>query len=140
MSDRRLAVVGATGAVGRTLLSVLEERDFPMAELRLMASARSAGSKVTTPPPAAAAASIAAWIARVDFVTPSPAAPNALAENTRWLVGSLRAPTWATHAGRPSGPTGEVACAGAGEAKAKPAVRVAIRARVLLVVWFISAA
>ena len=48
MSDRRLAVVGATGAVGRTLLSVLEERDFPMAELRLMASARSAGSKVTT--------------------------------------------------------------------------------------------
>ena len=48
MSDRRLAVVGATGAVGRTLLLVLEERDFPMAELRLMASARSAGSKVTT--------------------------------------------------------------------------------------------
>ena len=48
MSDRRVAVVGATGAVGRTLLSVLDERDFPMAELRLMASARSAGSVVTT--------------------------------------------------------------------------------------------
>ena len=43
-----MAVVGATGAVGRTLLSVLDERDFPMAELRLMASARSAGSVVTT--------------------------------------------------------------------------------------------
>ncbi|MGH8926022.1 MAG: aspartate-semialdehyde dehydrogenase [Acidimicrobiia bacterium] len=48
MSDRRVAVVGATGAVGRTLLSVLEERDFPMAELRLMASARSAGSLAST--------------------------------------------------------------------------------------------
>ncbi|HJR87537.1 MAG TPA: aspartate-semialdehyde dehydrogenase [Acidimicrobiia bacterium] len=48
MSDRRVAVVGATGAVGRTLLSVLEERDFPMAELRLMASARSVGSKAST--------------------------------------------------------------------------------------------
>lgn len=48
MSDRRVAVVGATGAVGRTLLSVLDERDFPMAELRLMASARSAGSVAPT--------------------------------------------------------------------------------------------
>jgi aspartate-semialdehyde dehydrogenase len=48
VSDRRVAVVGATGAVGRTLISVLEERDFPMAELRLMASARSAGSVVPT--------------------------------------------------------------------------------------------
>lgn len=48
MSDRRVAVVGATGAVGRTLLSILDERDFPMAELRLMASARSAGLKATT--------------------------------------------------------------------------------------------
>lgn len=48
MSDRRVAVVGATGAVGRTLLSVLEERDFPLAELRLMASARSAGTVVPT--------------------------------------------------------------------------------------------
>ncbi|MGH8959513.1 MAG: aspartate-semialdehyde dehydrogenase [Acidimicrobiia bacterium] len=48
MTDRRVAVVGATGAVGRTLLSVLEERDFPMAELRLMASSRSAGSVATT--------------------------------------------------------------------------------------------
>ena len=48
MSDRRVAVVGATGAVGRTLLSVLDERDFPMAELRLMASSRSAGSVAAT--------------------------------------------------------------------------------------------
>lgn len=48
MAERRVAVVGATGAVGRTMLSILEDRDFPIAELRLMASARSAGDKVST--------------------------------------------------------------------------------------------
>ena len=44
----RLAVAGATGAVGRTMLSILEERDFPVSELRVLASARSAGSKIST--------------------------------------------------------------------------------------------
>ncbi|MEX1043618.1 MAG: aspartate-semialdehyde dehydrogenase, partial [Acidimicrobiia bacterium] len=44
-----IAIVGATGAVGRTMLQILGERDFPVAELRLMASARSAGTKVETP-------------------------------------------------------------------------------------------
>jgi aspartate-semialdehyde dehydrogenase len=39
----RLAVLGATGAVGTTLLKVLEERGFPLDELRLLASERSAG-------------------------------------------------------------------------------------------------
>ena len=48
MSDRRVAVVGATGAVGRTMIEVLAQRDFPLAELRLLASARSAGSVVDT--------------------------------------------------------------------------------------------
>jgi len=48
MSDRRIAVVGATGAVGRTMIEVLAQRDFPLAELRLLASARSAGSIVNT--------------------------------------------------------------------------------------------
>lgn len=48
MSDRRVAIVGATGAVGRTMVSILEEHDFPLAELRLLASARSAGQVVTT--------------------------------------------------------------------------------------------
>jgi len=48
MADTRVAVVGATGAVGRTMLSILEERDFPLSELRLMASSRSAGTKVLT--------------------------------------------------------------------------------------------
>ncbi len=38
-----VAVAGATGAVGQTMLKVLEERDFPVAELRPLASARSEG-------------------------------------------------------------------------------------------------
>ena len=38
-----VAVVGATGAVGTTMLRVLEERGFPVTELRPLASARSAG-------------------------------------------------------------------------------------------------
>jgi len=43
----RLAVVGATGAVGRELLSLLSERRFPVTSLRLFASARSAGKAVS---------------------------------------------------------------------------------------------
>ena len=43
-----VAVVGATGAVGRTMLSVLEQRDFPADMLRLSASAHSAGQTVDT--------------------------------------------------------------------------------------------
>ncbi len=38
-----VAVAGATGVVGGTVRRILEERDFPVAELRLLASARSAG-------------------------------------------------------------------------------------------------
>ncbi len=40
-----VAVVGASGAVGQEFLKVLEERDFPIAELTLFGSPRSAGSK-----------------------------------------------------------------------------------------------
>lgn len=43
-----VAVVGATGVVGRTMLSILEERDFPVDTIRLMASSRSAGTMVDT--------------------------------------------------------------------------------------------
>jgi aspartate-semialdehyde dehydrogenase len=39
-----VAVVGATGLVGRTMIQVLLERDVPIRELRLMASGRSAGT------------------------------------------------------------------------------------------------
>jgi len=41
-----VAVVGATGLVGRKMTQVLEERRFPVGELRLLASARSAGKTV----------------------------------------------------------------------------------------------
>jgi aspartate-semialdehyde dehydrogenase len=41
-----VAVVGATGVVGRTMIDVLHERAFPLAELRLLASGRSAGRTV----------------------------------------------------------------------------------------------
>ncbi|HCV97380.1 MAG TPA: aspartate-semialdehyde dehydrogenase, partial [Stenotrophomonas sp.] len=47
-ADRRfhVAVVGATGAVGETMLSILAERDFPIASLSLLASSRSAGGEI----------------------------------------------------------------------------------------------
>ena len=44
-----IAIVGATGAVGRTMLDILIQRDFPVGEVRLMASSRSAGRKIETP-------------------------------------------------------------------------------------------
>ena len=42
-----VAIAGATGAVGGAMLDVLERRDFPVAELRLLASPRSVGKKLT---------------------------------------------------------------------------------------------
>ena len=44
--DEKVAVVGATGVVGRMMLQVLDERNFPISELHLFASARSAGKKI----------------------------------------------------------------------------------------------
>src|SRR3972149_2399542 len=41
-----VAVVGATGAAGSTTLKILEERKFPVSELRCYASERSAGKTV----------------------------------------------------------------------------------------------
>src|SRR6266480_3898386 len=46
MKGYNIAVVGATGAVGQELLRVLERRNFPMASLRPIGSARSAGKSV----------------------------------------------------------------------------------------------
>lgn len=49
MSDQRLfnvAVVGATGAVGEQIIHLLESRNFPVNELKLLSSPRSAGSKI----------------------------------------------------------------------------------------------
>lgn len=42
-----VAVVGATGAVGQKMLETLEDRNFPINQLKLLSSSRSAGSKVT---------------------------------------------------------------------------------------------
>ncbi|AGB40695.1 aspartate-semialdehyde dehydrogenase [Halobacteroides halobius DSM 5150] len=47
MEKYNVAVVGATGAVGREMVSILEERDFPFANLRLLATERSAGTVMT---------------------------------------------------------------------------------------------
>lgn len=44
MKRYTVAVVGATGAVGTTMIRSLEERQFPVAELQLLATARSAGA------------------------------------------------------------------------------------------------
>ena len=43
---KNVAIAGATGAVGQELLSLLDERNFPLKSLKLLASARSAGKKI----------------------------------------------------------------------------------------------
>ena len=46
MKELSLGIIGATGAVGREIISILEERNFPLKELRLLASPRSAGRTI----------------------------------------------------------------------------------------------
>ena len=46
MKTYTVAVLGATGAVGREMLKILEERNFPVGKLVPLASARSAGTTV----------------------------------------------------------------------------------------------
>lgn len=46
MKKYNVAILGATGAVGTELLNLIEERNFPFDELRLLASARSAGKQI----------------------------------------------------------------------------------------------
>lgn len=46
MKKVNLAIIGATGAVGREMLKILAERNFPIGELKLLASSRSAGKKI----------------------------------------------------------------------------------------------
>ena len=43
----RVAILGATGAVGVEILTLLEERDFPISQLKLLASPRSAGTQLS---------------------------------------------------------------------------------------------
>lgn len=46
MKKYNVAILGATGAVGREMMKILAERDFPLGELRLLASERSVGKKL----------------------------------------------------------------------------------------------
>ena len=46
MNQPHVAIVGATGAVGVEMLLCLEQRNFPLGKLKLLASARSAGKRV----------------------------------------------------------------------------------------------
>ena len=46
MRKLRVAIVGATGLVGQEFIKTLEQRDFPMESIRLLASDRSAGKKM----------------------------------------------------------------------------------------------
>ncbi|MBA7689741.1 Aspartate-semialdehyde dehydrogenase [subsurface metagenome] len=46
MREYRVAIAGATGLVGQEFIKVLEQRNFPMASIRLLASDRSAGKKL----------------------------------------------------------------------------------------------
>lgn len=45
----KVGIIGATGAVGREMIKILGERSFPIDELRLLASSRSAGKALETP-------------------------------------------------------------------------------------------
>jgi aspartate-semialdehyde dehydrogenase len=47
MTPKVVAVAGATGLVGNHMLQVLEDRDFPVKSIKLLASARSVGKKLT---------------------------------------------------------------------------------------------
>ena len=46
MDKYNVAIMGATGAVGQVMMEILAEREFPLGELRLLASARSAGREL----------------------------------------------------------------------------------------------
>ena len=46
MKKYNVGILGATGAVGREMMNILEERNFPIDELRLLASPRSVGKKI----------------------------------------------------------------------------------------------
>ena len=46
MKQYKVAILGATGAVGREMMKILAERNFPVSELHLLASERSVGQKI----------------------------------------------------------------------------------------------
>ncbi|GIV56593.1 MAG: aspartate-semialdehyde dehydrogenase [Candidatus Kapaibacterium sp.] len=79
----RVAIVGATGLVGRAMLDILAERQFPIAELALYASARSAGTTVQ-------------WQgAALRVQELSPAAPSGHYDLALFSAGAAISRTWA---------------------------------------------
>ena len=46
MKKYKVAILGATGAVGREMMKILAERSFPVEELHLLASQRSVGQRL----------------------------------------------------------------------------------------------
>lgn len=46
MKQYKVAILGATGAVGREMMKILQERSFPVSELHPLASARSVGQEI----------------------------------------------------------------------------------------------
>ena len=46
MKQYKVAILGATGAVGREMMKILDDRDFPVSEMHLLASPRSVGQKI----------------------------------------------------------------------------------------------
>ena len=74
MADYRVAVVGATGAVGREVLAILAARRFPAASVRAIATARSAGMRVGAHVVEAIAPSVFDGIDLAIFDTPDDAA------------------------------------------------------------------
>ena len=59
MNSYRIAVVGATGAVGQEILRTLERRKFPVSHLKPLASSRSTGKTVEFAGPARAGGGVA---------------------------------------------------------------------------------
>ena len=46
MKQYKVAILGATGAVGREMMKILAERQFPIGELHLLASEKSVGKEL----------------------------------------------------------------------------------------------
>ena len=47
MKNYNIGILGATGVVGREMMKILSERGFPTGEIRLFASEKSAGKKLS---------------------------------------------------------------------------------------------
>jgi aspartate-semialdehyde dehydrogenase len=87
----KVAVVGATGAVGETMLSILEERNFPIGELVALASERSAGSKVNS---AIARSSCRTWPRSIRRAPTSHSSPRAVRRRRNTRRSSLPQVRW----------------------------------------------